>query len=476
MPDKLTVSLKPQHIQNTDIHCVGAKGTGMCALCEILVGMGARVEGSDIDETFYTDTILEEIGVRVQPFDRAHLSEKCRLVIRSAAYGDENPIVAAAALRRIPIITYPEALGMLSAHHDASAIAGVHGKTTTTAITGTLIKAHALPATVIAGSAVADFGNRCTWQGGNQFLIAETCEYRRHFMAYHPRRIVLTSVETDHQDFYPDYASIRDAFLAFVLSLPMGGELIYCADDAGAREVALMAEKQRRDIRLIPYGESAEGSWKLQYSRSAAGLNGFSVQRFPEEFHLRIPGRHIALDALAALVLTERIYPDMNPHLLRRALKSFRGSRRRSEIIGEVNNILVMDDYAHHPTAIAATLQGLKEFHPQRRLVVDFMPHTYSRSSALLEEFAQCFSDADILILHPIYASAREKFDGKITGIDLQKHASAKRPGQPTVYSNSFPEAVSFLKKTLRPGDLFITLGAGNNWEIGRKIMESLND
>ncbi len=447
----------------------------MCALAEILVARGAHVSGSDTSETFYTDRILDELGVQVSIFDQSPLPADIDLVICSAAYDESNPHVAAAGTHGLPILTYPEALGCLSDSYTAIAVTGVHGKTTTTAMTGTLVKALHLPATVVVGSAVAGFGNRSTWQEGEEVFIAETCEYRRHFLHYHPQRIVLTNVESDHQDYYPDYSSIKTAFIEFTESLPPNGELIYCQDDGGAREVAETLSIERPDVTLTPYGETAAGLWAVEFLESAPGRNRFRLAAFDIDFNLAIPGRHIALDAAAALALVSSLTPNLDVSTAADALSGFQGSRRRSEIIGESDGILVMDDYAHHPTAIMATLKGLKEFYPDRRLVVDFMPHTYSRTAALMDDFADCFQHADILCLHPIYASARESNTGNVSGEELARRTAERRGEKTTVYHSDFDESCIFYKNQLSPGDLFITLGAGNNWSIGRRLFGAMN-
>lgn len=466
----------PEKLDGKDIHLVGVKGTGMCALAELLVSAGANISGSDIDEVFYTDKILNELGVVVSPFSRDSLGDQVVLVVRSAAYDENNQVVAAAIDRGIPIITYPEALGDISSRYDSSAIAGVHGKTTTTALAGTLLRAMDSPATVVVGSAVAGFGDRSTWIGGTRFLVAETCEYRRHFLHYHPGRIVLTSVESDHQDYYPDYNSIRTAFLEFIDLLPAGGELIYCYDDDGARDIVAELAGSRDDIKLIPYGEKADGDWKVTFGEPSAGENRFSVGCFDREFHLAVPGRHIVLDAVAAMALTVSLKREENRDFdvaaAALALAGFRGSRRRSEIIGENNGVLIMDDYAHHPTAIRTTLKGIRAFHPDRRLVVDFMPHTYSRTAALMEEFASSFEDADVLILHPIYASAREAYNGTVSGLELWEKASTNRPDKETLYCKTLDEAAVEISGILSRGDLFITLGAGNNRPLGQRFLK----
>jgi UDP-N-acetylmuramate--alanine ligase len=473
----------PDHLNGIVVHLVGAKGTGMCAMAELLVSRGAAVSGSDISEEFYTDAILAEIGVKVGPFSPSSLDSSVSLVIRSAAYDESNPVVAEANKRGLPILTYPEALGELSSRYDSSAIAGVHGKTTTTAMAGTILMALNAPATVVAGSAVSGFGDRSTWIGGDRFLVAETCEYRRHFLHYNPSRIVLTSIEPDHQDYYPDLDSIMAAFREFLLALPEGGEVIYCRDDDGASKAVESVCLIRPDIVATPYGALADGPWKVKFGKASGGKNRFRVDAFDVDFHLVVPGRHLVLDAVAAMALAASLLGIRNTDVpagfdadtVRAALAGFRGSRRRSEIIGEAGDVLVMDDYGHHPTAIAVTLKGIREFHPERRLVVDFMPHTYSRTAALFEDFAGCFDDADLLLLHPIYASAREVNSGGVTGLQLFERSKELRKTKPTYYCDTLDDAVKTLRSILRPGDLFLTLGAGNNRSLGPDILKEFS-
>jgi len=475
----------PESLEGLSIHLAGAKGTGMSALAELLVFSGARVVGSDIDEEFYTDAILAEIGVVVRPFRAESLDADTTMLVRSAAYDATNPVVSEATRRNLPILSYPEVLGILSQRYDSSAIAGVHGKTTTTAIAGTLLKALKLPATVLVGSAVSSFNNRSTWNGGERFFVAETCEYRRHFLHFHPQRIVLTSIESDHQDYYPDLDSIMNSFRDFLLTLPPGGEVIYCADDSGAVRAVELMSRERSDIVLTPYGRKADGPWKVVFGSPSAGKNRFRLRAIDADFHLTLPGRHLVLDAVAALALTASLIEemkndskesgnDMDAELAVATLAGFRGSRRRSEIIGNAKGVLVMDDYAHHPTSISAMLQGIREFHPDRRLVVDFMPHTYSRTASLFQEFTHCFVDAEALLLHPIYASAREINHNNISGRRLFEHIRKRRLSKLTLYCETLNDAAATLMNILRPGDLFLTLGAGNNRSLGIRMLREL--
>jgi UDP-N-acetylmuramate--alanine ligase len=457
----------------------------MTALAEILSADGAILSGSDVPEIFYTDEILSSLGVRVSgEFAAANLGPDLDLVVHSAAYRrDQNPELVEAQRRGIPILVYPEALGELSRVRDSSGIAGVHGKTTTTAIAGAMIAALGLPATVLAGSAVSSFGNRSTLIRGDRYLVAETCEYRRHFLSFHPRRIVLTSIEHDHQDYFTAYADILSAFVEYCMLLPRGGELIYCADDAGAREAVAALSGPRPDILLTPYGRSAEGPYRLTGYKTVSGKAFFRLEGFDEEFELRVPGEHLALDATAALALSLSLRRAENGGApasrddvaaARGGLASFSGSKRRSEILGEAGGVLFMDDYAHHPTAIRETIKGIKSFWPERRIVVDFMSHTYSRTKALFKDFSASLDLADAVVLHKIYASAREQADESVSGRQLYESVAARRAslgiGGEVLFFEEALDALPGLEPWLRPGDLFVTMGAGDNWRLGAAL------
>ncbi|MBN2873814.1 MAG: UDP-N-acetylmuramate--L-alanine ligase [Spirochaetales bacterium] len=464
------------------VHLVGAKGTGVCALAELLVGAGSRVSGSDVEDTFYTDEVLAAIGVPVRPFSAANVNDEVGLVIHSAAYRpDSHPELIRAAQLGIPVLSYPEALGALSVARDSSGICGVHGKTTTTAIAGVLARAINLPTAVLVGSAVGAFGGRSTLTMGDELLIAETCEYRRHFLSFKPRRIVLTSVEPDHQDYYPDYEAISGAFVEYLVTLPPGGTVVYCSDDKGAVDVCNRARFSRPDLKAIPYGFSASGPYRLSDYRVVDERGVFRLGDQPEEWRLRIPGRHIALDAAAAVALCATIEADRSGgsplsrhHIaaMAEALESFSGSRRRSEVLGEAGGVLFMDDYAHHPTAIRATIGGLREFYPKRRLVVDFMSHTYSRTRALLDDFADSLRESDLVVLHRIYPSAREEPDRTITGQTLYDRVKAL--GVRAEYYDDPLDALQPMRGELAPGDLFVTMGAGDNWRLGASLFDAL--
>ncbi|MFP4484352.1 MAG: UDP-N-acetylmuramate--L-alanine ligase [Spirochaetaceae bacterium] len=497
----------PAALDGACVFMVGIKGTGMAALCELLVRRGARVCGSDSSEVFYTDAILSRLGVTVfEDFAADRLPDDVDLVVHSAAYDPEtHPQLCAARERGLPVLVYTQALGALSRGRPAVAVAGVHGKTTTTALVGALVRTLGLPGEVLVGSAVSVFDGFSTYFGGTDFFVAETCEYRRNFLAFQPDILVVTSIEADHLDYFKNEDDVHSAFLEFARKLPEGGTLIYCADDPGATRLAGAVHTERRDLRRVAYGRSAAGPYAVTGLTAAAGRTAFRLAGVGTELALRVPGAHNVLNAAAAVAATAAVAETLDaavgggadaPHgdeahaesraadghrpsasiqgssqAIAEALWSFTGTRRRSELVGERGGVIYMDDYAHHPTAIAATLAGIRKFYPGRRVVVSFMSHTYSRTAGMLEEFARAFGDADVVVTHKIYASAREHFDGRIEGRDLAdaigRHHSDVR------YVPEVMDAFDGLRRELRPGDVFISMGAGNNWILSHRLFEA---
>ncbi len=489
----------PDDLKGIHIHFVGIKGTGMAALVEILFNAGAVISGSDVSERFYTDEILEKLGIQPKTFSEKNITNQIQFVIYSSAYKlDQNPDLIEAQKQKIPCILYTQALGLYSKKSYSCGICGVHGKTSTTGLTGTILKELDLPSQVLAGSVINSFGSSCTYtsplisESKNRIFVAETCEYQKHFMSFFPKKIILTSVESDHQDFYPTYNDIRDAFVEYVLKLPQNGDLIFCADDKGAVEVSNIVKNQRKDINFIEYGFNATGDFKIQKNEVKNEKNIFKIALFDEPFELLVPGHHEVLDACAAVALVSRLLlenkqnPKENFSKIKKGLSSFTGGKRRSEVVGHLkingNDVLVIDDYGHHPTAIKTTLSGYREFYKNRKIIVDFMSHTYSRTMSLLKEFASSFTDANEVILHKIYSSARENpKDFNITGKTLYEEVLKSGFKKEAVhYFEEILSAKNFvvqkLSEKLSPeysdGYLFVTMGAGDNWKLGKSLFE----
>ena len=523
--NSLNLSL-PEDFRGVHIHFVGIKGTGMAALVEILFHKGAVITGSDVSERFYTDEVLERLGLKAFPFGAANITDDVQYVIYSSAYKlDKNPDLIEAVRRGLPCLLYTQALGAYSERSYSCGVCGVHGKTSTTGLVGTILKEIDLPSQVLAGSVINSFGGTCTYtsntvvecsrseriettaegeKGGfdtpasqalnhRSIFVAETCEYQRHFMSFCPKKIILTSVEPDHEDYYPTYEDIRQAFIDYICKLPQGGEVIYCADDKGACDTIGLVRGLRPDIVAMPYGEKAAGDFTVTFGKVKNERNSFTLGLFAGkgDFALAMPGRHEVLDAAAAVALVCQLLREFGKNPLdyyeniRRGLLNFSGGKRRSEIVGHFKNInrddvIVLDDYGHHPTAVKTTLEGYREFYKGRKIIVDFMSHTYSRTQALLPEFAKCFTAADEVILHKIYSSARENpADFEITGRTLYEAVLAT--GQQNVhYYEEILDAADFaraeLEKPLGPeytdGYLFITMGAGDNWKLGKEILK----
>jgi len=480
-PDPVAFVSNPR---NRKIHFIGIKGTGMVALAEVLHARGARITGSDVPEHFFTDRILDSLGLTPRSgFSADNLPTDTEIVIHSAAYGVENPEIVRSDERGIPRYVYPEVLGAFSRTRMSLAIAGVHGKTTTTGIAGSIVAAAQLPAIVIAGSAIAGFGDRATVEYGDRYLIAETCEYRRHFMEFSPTVLLVTSVESDHQDFFPALEDMYRAFVDFGMKIAPGGSLVYCADDPGATEVASRLRHRRTDITFRSYGISRNADVVIRDRRPAPGKNVFRLSvdqaSAATDWELHVPGEHLILNAAGAVTAIEELLRCDNLHLDRDAARAgvsaYAGARRRSEILGEVNGILVLDDYGHHPTAIRRTLEGFRDFYPGRRLIVDFMSHTVSRTTALLPEFGAAFSAADVVIVNGIYASAREKLsDGGKSAQDLVNQIAAHQ--QPVYGEEDFTKAAELAETILKPGDIFVTMGAGDNFRVAELVLRRLKE
>lgn len=489
----------PKDLNGVHVHFVGIKGTGMTALVEIFFHNGAIITGSDVSERFYTDEILEKLGLKAQEFSSKNITDDIQYVIYSAAYKlDSNPDLIQATKKGIPCLLYTQALGQYSERSYSCGICGVHGKTSTTGLTGTMLKELDLPVQILAGSVIKSFGDSCTYSNltensqDNRIFVAETCEYKRHFMSFCPQKIILTSVESDHQDFFPTYQDIRQAFIDYICKLPQNGQVIYCCDDEGAVDTVIISKNQRPDIEFIPYGISASGDYKVVINEVQNEEQLFTIGDFGQ-MALKVPGHHEVLDAVAGFALCVELLKSFgkNPReyiaKIAKGINNFAGGKRRSEIIGEFttkskNNVLVIDDYGHHPTAVKTTLEGFRSFYKKRKIIVDFMSHTYSRTQSLLEEFASCFGSADVVVLNKIYASARENIDDfNITGKTLFQKACHYHNN--VVYCEEFDSAIDYLKDELEKtlpaeysdGYLFVSMGAGDNWKIGKELISYFN-
>jgi len=442
------------------IHFVGIKGTGMSALAQITSTIeDTIVTGSDVNQKFFTDTILERVGITVLDFDPENVVN-ADLVVTSAAYDESHPEVVMAKKLNIPVLTYPQFLGKLMSEKKGICVAGTHGKTTTTAMVGKILLYTGYDPTIVVGSDVPCIGGNAH-AGRGELFLAESCEYRRHFLNYSPEHLIITNMELDHPDYYKDLNDVLAAFSELAAKLPEHGNLIIWQEDPNRTHIKTRAN-------ITTYGLTSEADFRAEntiYNDTGSSfdviIKGTNVGRIS----LAVSGKHNILDALGAIALTYCLGVPTNSIL--EALNDFNGTKRRFERLGTYKGAVIVDDYAHHPTEIQTTLDGARLSYPGRRIRAVFQPHTFSRTEKLFYEFSQAFGEADEVVLAEIFSSAREKKPDN-NPISSAKLADLIRErGITTKYFPTLEEISSYLDQTLKENDLVITLGAGDVYKVG---------
>ncbi|HLM83915.1 MAG TPA: UDP-N-acetylmuramate--L-alanine ligase [Candidatus Bathyarchaeia archaeon] len=449
------------------IYFIGIKGSGVIALVEILQKKGYKVTGSDTTEKFFTEDILKKkLFVKYhEGFDAKHITPDIDLVIYSTAYSESNNEEwRAAKYKMIPMMSYPEMLASLFNGKYGIAICGTHGKTTTTAMLAEIFRVAGLDPTAAVGSLVRQWRSS-TLVGRSEFMILEADEYQNKIGLYDPQAVVLTSADWDHPDFFPTYEEYKNTFRKFVQKVPRHGFLVVCGDRSETLEIAKLAK-----CKVISYGFGSGVDMKIGNHGLREGKQFFSVtvrDKRLGDFEIMLPGRHNVLNAAAAIAMAHQFNAKMEK--VREALANFEGTSRRFEYIGQRNGAILIDDYGHHPEEIKATLQAAREFFPKRRIWCVFHPHTFTRTKALLSEFAQSFENADKVIVLDIYGSVREQ-QGGVHSKDLVE--LVKKYHRNVEYIPTIDEAVEFLQGIISKEDLIIAMGAGNVWEVVDKLKE----
>ncbi len=448
-------------------HLVGIGGAGLSAIARVLLESGQLVSGSDEQETEFTAR-LRASGVRIFIGHAAQNIVGAELVLVSSAVASANPEVVAAVQAGLPVVKRQDFVGGMMAERVGLAIAGTHGKTTTAALTAYLLSRAGQQPSFIVGGLISDLDTNARHGTGLPFVV-EADEYDRMFLGLRPTVAVVTNVEHDHPDCYPTFAEMQAAFDEFAALVPAQGVLIVCNDDAGARALAQSARK--RGTRVVTYGLQTGADWRAELLQpNSAGGCDFLVSHAGRELGLartRLAGDHNVCNALAALAAVD--YCGVPFATALPALRAFRGVGRRFEVKGEVHGITVVDDYAHHPTEIRATLASARQRFPGRPLWAMFQPHTYSRTRALMANFASSFGDADHVVVSDIY-SAREASDAALSSADLigaMQHADAQ-------YVGGLEAAAHSLAQRMRPGDVLLTLGAGTSHKVGELVLAEL--
>jgi UDP-N-acetylmuramate--alanine ligase len=447
------------------VHFVGIGGIGMSGIAEVLLTLGYKVSGSDLKHSAVTER-LAKLGATIQEGHRGENVEGAEVIVTSSAISRGNPEVAEARRRHIPVIQRAEMLAELMRLKYGIAIAGMHGKTTTTSMVGTVLQAGGLDPTIVVGGRVDALGSNARY-GKSQYMVAEADESDRSFLKLSPIVSVVTNIDREHMDTYRDMEDIEQTFLDFMDRVPFYGTVVACNDDEPLRN--LIPNVQRR---VVTYGTREDSDFHI-FDIDAAANNDAPGSRFKVEyrgqslgeFHLHVPGVHNVLNAAAAVAVGVGL--DIDAAKVRAALDSFRGVDRRFQLRGKVNGISVIDDYGHHPTEIKATLAAARHCGYERIHVI-FQPHRYTRTQALLKEFGGAFDDADNVFVLDIYPASEQP----IPGVTAEAVVSEIGNGSAR-YAGSFAEAIKAVQGLAQPGDAILTLGAGNVSQIGPQILDA---
>jgi UDP-N-acetylmuramate--alanine ligase len=457
------------------IHFVGIGGIGMSGIAEVLLNLGYRVSGSDLKSSAVTQR-LAALGATVFEGHRADNIAGAEVVVTSSAIAGENPEVLEAHKLHVPVIQRAEMLAELMRLKYGIAVAGMHGKTTTTSMVAAVLAGGGLDPTVVVGGRVDAMGSNARL-GKSQYLVAEADESDRSFLKLSPILSVVTNIDREHMDCYRNMRDVKKTFLEFMDRVPFYGMVVVCNDDAMLRR--LLPQAQRR---TVTYGTKRGSDFliKLEADSTRTGmrddegqpLNRFRVNYRKKdlgEFTLHVPGVHNILNATAAIAVGVGL--DVGVETIRAALDQFRGVDRRFQLRGRAAGVSVIDDYGHHPTEIRATLAAARQC-GFRKVHVVFQPHRYTRTRDLIEDFTAAFGDADSLFVLDIYAASEKPIEG-ISGEALARTIREKG-GRSAEYASSFADAVSSVAAAAKDGDMILTLGAGSVSQLGPTILERL--
>ena len=452
--------------QYKKIHCIGIGGIGLSAIAEILLSRGYEVSGSDMKESAETVRLASK-GARVFIGHRAENADEADLLVFSAAVGHDNPEMKRAEARGIPILSRAQMLGLLMQEYENSiAVSGTHGKTTTTSMVSLILDRAKLEPTILVGGNLAEIGGNVK-VGHSRYFITEACEYMDSFLSLKPKIEIILNIDSDHLDYFKDIDHIVSSFDKFAQLVPASGTII--AYDANP-----FVNQVIRDLdNVVTFGLSENCDYyaaNIQFNEE--GMPAFDVchdGQLLSRVQLAVPGEHNILNALAAFTCACAL--GVEPQLIKETLERYHGTQRRFDIVGTTaKGVKIVDDYAHHPTEIKATLSASENV-PHNKLWCIFQPHTYTRTIALFDEFAEAFEKADKLILAEIYA-AREKNIYKISSAQLAEKIKETHPHKEVLFMEDFAAIADYVDAQAQRGDMVITMGAGDIYKVGEMLLE----
>jgi len=447
-----------------NIHMVGIGGAGMSGIAEVLINLGYAVSGSDVAKNEAVERLLS-IGAPVAQGHAAENVKEAEVLVKSTAVSMDNPEVREARKQGIPVIPRAEMLAELMRLKTGIAVAGTHGKTTTTSLLGTVFKEAGLDPTVIIGGRLNTYGSNAL-MGQGEYLVAEADESDGSFLCLFPIMTIVTNVDADHMDYYPDLKTIDDAFVTFMNQIPFYGVNVVCGDDPGVNR---LLDKIKRPVVTYGFGQDNDLRAEIEAMGPPSRFRVFWKGEHWGTVTLAQPGEHNVQNALGVIGLS--MQAGIARESIIQGLEAFGGVGRRLEHKGDKSGVRVIDDYGHHPTEIRVTLKTLRELYPEQRLVVAFQPHRYTRTQAFFGDFCRAFKDADLLILTEIYPASEDPIPG-VNGMSLAQ--GIRQTSQTRVtFCEDVEAVVSALDEGTHPGDIVLTLGAGNIWKAGVKFLHS---
>ncbi|MBU1055925.1 MAG: UDP-N-acetylmuramate--L-alanine ligase [Proteobacteria bacterium] len=448
------------------IHFVGIGGIGMSGIAELLLNLGYKVSGSDKALTDITDRLKRLGGTIYKGHDETNI-EGADVVVISSAVSSKNPEVVAATQLSVPVIPRAEMLAELMRLKYSIAVAGAHGKTSTTSIISSVLAKGGLDPTVVIGGKLKSIDSNALLGQGN-YIVAEADESDGSFLKYSPAIAVVTNIDKEHLDFYKDIDAIKDVFLSFIDRIPFYGLAVLCLDNEYIQEIIPKIKK-----RFTTYGMSSQAVFQAKNVSIEGLISKYDVYHHGKalgKISLSLPGIHNVYNSLASIAVGMEL--DIPFNVIKDALENMQGVQRRFEIKGEAKGITVIDDYGHHPTEIRTTLQAAKDCWPERRVIVVFQPHRYTRTKALFDDFTRAFYQSDHLVILPIYPAGEKE----IEGIDSKRLCEeiAAHGHKEVSYMEDMESAVAYLMKILNEKDILLTLGAGDVWKSGMMVLDSL--